>query len=165
VAHPVLGLLQKQEILKMKGRLHKRQWQQIALDFLIDSDTSSDECSKNRPEITTQAPQAPQKAPLVSRTSCYDAYLEAGNCKPMMLAMCCGVMNGKWKITELDEEPYATLLKKVKLKQKVNKKFTTLKRLNGNVWKGESKLTNAAISLNKQSRRNSTRCQSLKRRH
>jgi hypothetical protein len=75
---------------------------------------------KDVPRTDPNRQQATQ-APQATRTSCHDAYLEAGNCKPMMLAMCCGVMNGEWKITELDEEPYVTLLKKVKLKQKVNK--------------------------------------------
>ena len=72
---------------------------------LLDSDSDLDKIP--------QAPQAPQMAPPVSRTSCHDAYLEAGNCKLMMLTMCCGVMNDKCKIPELDEEPYTTLLKKV----------------------------------------------------
>jgi hypothetical protein len=85
----------------------------------LDSDTEDEEVA-TYPNVQqpTQAPQAPE----ARRTSCHDAYLESGNCKPMMLAMCCGVMNGKGKITELDEELYATLLKKVKLKHKVNKK-------------------------------------------
>jgi hypothetical protein len=85
----------------------------------LDSDTEDEEeATDPNVQQPTQTPQAPE----ARRTSCHDAYLEFGNCKPMMLAICCGVMNGKRKIAEMDEEPYATLLKKVKLKHKVNKK-------------------------------------------
>ena len=52
---------------------------------------------------------------------CQDLYEINQNSKSLLLAMCCGVLNGKWQIRELDVEPYLSLLKNVKLKFKVGK--------------------------------------------